>query len=62
VLLDSVVAEHEQLARLLKTVPDSEWPSRMSPVARHHGIIHAQRLGEHADEHATKIEAATNGG
>lgn len=59
-LLDTVVAEHEQLARLLQTLPDAEW----SREGRHPSLgamsieLLARRLGEHAEEHAAQIAAA----
>ncbi len=36
-LLDTIVAEHEQLARLLQTLPDADWVARGAPsgVRRH---------------------------
>jgi hypothetical protein len=59
-LLDTVVAEHEQLARLLQTLPDADW-SREG----HHpsfGVMSieflARRVGEHAEEHAAQIVEA----
>lgn len=59
-LLDTIVGEHEQLARLLDTLPDAEW----SREGRHPtlGVMSieylARRLGEHAEEHAAQISAA----
>jgi hypothetical protein len=56
-LLETVVGEHEQLARLLEAVPDADW-------ARHpqFGVMSieflARRVGEHAEEHAAQITAA----
>ena len=61
-LLDTVVAEHEQLARLLQTLPDAEWARQ----GRHPslGIMSieflARRVGEHAEEHAAQITAAAH--
>ena len=63
-LLDTIVAEHEQLARLLQTLPDADW----SRQGRHPslGIVSiellAQRVGDHAEEHAAQIAEATQGG
>jgi len=59
-LLDTIVAEHEQLARLLQTLPDADW----SRQGRHPSIgvmsieFLARRVGEHAEEHAAQIAAA----
>lgn len=59
-LLDSVVAEHEQLARLLETLPDEEW----ARAGRHPSLgtmsieFLARRVGEHAEEHAAQIAEA----
>ncbi len=59
-LLDTVVAEHEQLARLLQTLPDAAW----SREGRHPTLgvmsieLLARRVGEHAEEHAAQIAAA----
>jgi len=63
-LLDTIVAEHEQLARLLQTLPDADW----SRQGRHPslGIMSieflARRVGEHAEEHAAQIAEATQAG
>jgi hypothetical protein len=62
-LLDSVVGEHEQLARLLETLPDEEW----ARAGRHPSLgtmsieFLARRVGEHAEEHAAQITAAARG-
>jgi DinB family protein len=62
-LLDTIVAEHQQLARLLETLPDAEW----SGQGRHptFGAMSieflAGRAGEHAEEHAAQITAAASG-
>lgn len=62
-LLDTVVAEHHQLARLLQALPDAEW----SRQGRHPtlGVMSieflAGRVGEHAEEHAAQIAAALAG-
>jgi hypothetical protein len=59
-LLDTVIAEQEQLARLLQTLPDAEW----SREGRHPTLgvqsieFLARRVGEHAEEHAAQITAA----
>ena len=59
-LLDTIVGEHEQLARLLQTLPDAEW----SRQGRHPtlGVMSieflATRVGEHAEEHAAQITEA----
>jgi hypothetical protein len=59
-LLDTVVAEHEQLARLLRALPDADW----SREGRHpsFGVMSieflARRVGEHAEEHAAQITEA----
>jgi len=63
-LLDTIVAEHEQLARLLQTLPDAGW----SRQGRHPSLgvmsieFLARRVGEHAEEHAAQIAAATQAG
>ena len=62
-LLDTIVGEHEQLARLLEAVPDGEWARE----GRHPqlGVMSieflARRVGEHAEEHAAQITAAARG-
>ena len=59
-LLDSIVGEHEQLARLLETLPDDQW----ARAGRHPSLgtmsieFLARRVGEHAEEHAAQITAA----
>ncbi len=63
-LLETIVAEHDQLARLLQTLPDTEW----SRQGRHPSLgamsieFLARRVGEHAEEHAAQIAAATHPG
>ena len=63
-LLDTIVAEHEQLARLLQTLPDADW----SRQGRHPSLgvmsieFLARRVGEHAEEHAAQIAEATRAG
>jgi len=60
-LLDTIVAEHEQLARLLQALPDADW----SRQGRHPSLgvmsieFLARRVGEHAEEHAAQIAEAT---
>lgn len=62
-LLDSIVGEHEQLARLLETLPDEAW----ARDGRHPSLgtmsieFLARRIGEHAEEHAAQITAAARG-
>ncbi len=59
-LLETIVAEHEQLARLLEGVPEAEWARE----GRHPstGILSveflARRVSEHAVEHAAQITEA----
>jgi hypothetical protein len=61
-LLDTLVAEHEQLARLLETLPDAAW----SRQGRHPSLgvmsieFLARRVGEHAEEHAAQIAEAAH--
>ena len=61
-LLDSIVGEHEQLARLLETLPDDQW----ARAGRHPSLgtmsieFLARRVGEHAEEHAAQIRAAAH--
>jgi hypothetical protein len=63
-LLATVVAEHEQLARLLQTLPDADWARE----GRHPSLgvmsieLLARRVGEHAEEHAAQIAEAANAG
>ena len=60
-LLDTIVGEHEQLARLLESLPDADWARE----GRHPtlGIFSieflARRVSEHAEEHAAQIAEAT---
>ena len=62
-LLGTIVAEHEQLARLLAVLPDSDW----SRQGRHPTLgvmsieLLARRVGEHAEEHAEQITAIVRG-
>ena len=59
-LLAIVVGEHEQLARLLETLPDADWARE----GRHPSLgvmsieFLARRVGEHAEEHAAQIAEA----
>ena len=60
-LVATVVAEHEQLARLLETLPDEQWTRE----GRHPSLgtmsieFLARRVSEHAEEHAAQITAAS---
>jgi len=62
-LLDSIVGEHEQLARLLEALPEEGW----ARAGRHPSLgtmsieFLARRVGEHAEEHAAQIIAAARG-
>jgi hypothetical protein len=59
-LLETIVQEHLQLARLLRTLTTAAW----SREGRHPTLgpmsieFLARRVGEHADEHAAQITAA----
>jgi hypothetical protein len=59
-LAAAVVAEHEQIVRLLGGLPDADWARQ----GRHptYGILSiellARRVAEHAEEHAAQIAAA----
>ena len=59
-LLETIVAEHEQLARLLQSVPDADWARE----GRHPAFgvmsieVLARRVGEHAEEHAAQLAEA----
>jgi hypothetical protein len=61
-LLDTIVAEQEQLARLLQPLSDADW----SREGRHPSLgvmsieFLARRVGEHAEEHAAQIAEATS--
>ncbi len=56
-LVETIVAEHQQLARLLATLPDDKWGRQ----GRHPelGVMSiaflARRVAEHAEEHAAQI-------
>lgn len=62
-LVETIVGEHEQLARLLETLPDAEW----GRTGRHPSLgpmsieLLARRVGEHAEEHAAQVTAALLG-
>jgi DinB family protein len=60
-LLATVVAEHEQLARLLETLPDEQWArAGQHPTLGPMSIeFLARRVSEHAEEHAAQIAAAS---
>ena len=59
-LLDTIVAEHDQLARLLEGLPDGEWARQGNHPSM--GVLSieflARRSGEHAVEHAGQITEA----
>jgi DinB superfamily len=59
-LLDTIVGEQEQLARLLETLPDAEWAREGRHPA--FGLMSieflARRVGEHAEEHAAQMTEA----
>jgi hypothetical protein len=59
-LLETIVAEHEQLARLLEGLPDADWAREGRHPA--FGVMSieflARRVGEHAEEHAAQLAAA----
>ena len=57
-LLDTVVAEHEQLARLLQTLPDWSRQGRHPTFGPMSIEFLARRVGEHAEEHAAQIVEA----
>ena len=62
-LLETIAGEHEQTARLLAALPDTEWARQ----GRHplFGVVSieflARRIGEHAVEHAAQIATAHGG-
>ena len=63
-LLETAVAEHLQLARLLRMLPDSDWAREgrhptLGPMSIE---ALARRIGEHAEEHAAQITAAARAG
>ena len=58
-LVETIVAEHQQLARLLATLPDEKWGREgrhpeLGPMSI--GFL-ARRVAEHAEEHAAQIAA-----
>jgi hypothetical protein len=59
-LLETVVGEHEQLARLLQGLPDADWAreGRHPQFGAMSIELLARRVGEHAEEHAAQITAA----
>jgi hypothetical protein len=59
-LLDTIVGEHEQLARLLETLPEADWArgGRHPTIGPMSIEFLARRVGEHAEEHAAQITAA----
>ena len=63
-LLDTIVAEHEQLARLLQTLARRRLVAGGAPSA--FGVMSieflARRVGEHAEEHAAQIVDAAREG
>jgi hypothetical protein len=63
-LLETIVAEHEQLVRLLESLPDAEWSREgRHPLLGAMSIeLLARRVGEHAGEHAAQIAAAAHAG
>lgn len=62
-LLETIIGEHEQLARLLTALPDADWARQgRHPVFGAMSIeFLARRIGEHAVEHAAQIAAAHGG-
>ncbi|HYB41676.1 MAG TPA: DinB family protein [Candidatus Methylomirabilis sp.] len=62
-LLATIIGEHEQLARLLATLPDADWARQGRHPAL--GVMSieflARRVGEHAEEHAAQISEAATG-
>ena len=61
-LIETIVAEHEQVARLLRNLDDADW----SREGRHPtlGTMSIERLarqmGEHTEEHVAQITAAAH--
>jgi DinB superfamily len=59
-LVEGIVAEHEQVARLLSTLPDADWGRQ----GRHPTLgvmsieLLARRAAEHAQEHAAQVASA----
>jgi hypothetical protein len=62
-LVDTIVGEHEQLARLLETLQDADWArgGRHASLGPMSIEFLARRVGEHAEEHAAQITAAARG-
>jgi hypothetical protein len=58
-LVEAIVAEHEQVARLLRTLPDDRWQRRgRHPELGEMSIeFLARRVAEHAEEHAAQVVA-----
>ena len=59
-LVEMVVAEQQQLARLLATLPDDAWgrQGRHPEMGAMSIAFLARRVAEHAEEHAAQIAAA----
>jgi len=63
-LVEGIVAEHEQIARLLATLPDADW----GRAGRHPSLgvmsieLLARRTAEHAREHAAQIASTAKVG
>ena len=59
-LLETIIGEHEQIARLLATLPDAQWgrPGRHPSLGTMSVELLARRAAEHAEEHAAQIAAA----
>ena len=62
-LVDGIVAEHDQLARLLASLPEADWGRQGQHPTRGPMTLEllAGRLGAHADEHAAQIVEALRG-
>lgn len=56
-VLDAIVAEHEQIARLLRALPDAEWQRQGRHPERGPMSIEflARWAAEHAEDHAAQI-------
>jgi hypothetical protein len=63
-LVRTIVAEHEQLARLLQNLPAERWArSGRHPELGPMSIESlARRVGEHTEEHAAQIAEAARAG
>ena len=59
-LVAGIVAEHEQIARLLSTVPDADWrrQGRHPTLGAMSIELLARRAAEHAQEHAAQVASA----